>query len=165
LVRLFPRRPKGPFDELPARKPITITASAPPKLVLRMKLQVPSCYPVWGQVSRPCTLGIVGLAIAVFLWGFGYKLSLYHPHPPSSSRASVAKLWIDPHSASVATTSRLKAKSHLLPDSQAWSVSVPRLPCLGRAIVFILPLCERRIALFDFLIPSRAPPPYRFRLA
>jgi hypothetical protein len=34
-----------------------------------------------------------------------------------------------------------------------------------RAVAFILPLCERHTVLFDLLVPSRAPPSLRFRLA
>jgi hypothetical protein len=32
-------------------------------------------------LMRPLSLGLIGLAVAVAIWGFAYKLSLYQPHP------------------------------------------------------------------------------------
>jgi hypothetical protein len=165
LVRLLPRRPKGRFDELSVRNPITITASAPQKPVLSWRRQARSCYPAWRQVSGHCALGIIGLAIAIALWGYGYRISLYHREAASSARIPVAKLWIEPRSASVEAASRLKAISHLAPGSQAFSESIPPLPSLSRAVACTSRLNECRVAFFDLLIPSRAPPPLRFLLA
>jgi hypothetical protein len=39
---------------------------------------------------------IVLLALTVFLWGLGYKLSLYHEHSPHTSHTPAAKLWLAP---------------------------------------------------------------------
>jgi hypothetical protein len=165
LVRPFPHGPKGRFDQLPARNLITITANTPHEPFLRIRPQASSCGQVWVQLSRPCALGIITLAIAVALWGFGYKLSLYHRHAAPLAHASVAKLWIDPNGAYVGGPSRLKAKSHPLSGSQAFPCPVPRFHRLNSAAASTLPLCERRVAFFHLLIPSRAPPPLRFRLA
>jgi hypothetical protein len=49
--------------------------------------------------------------------------------------------------------------------SQAFAVRIPPLPSLSRAAAFTSPLNECRVAFFDLLIPSRAPPPLRFLLA
>jgi len=38
---------------------------------------------------------LLGLIIAIFLWGTAYKLSLYRPHPAPSTRTQVAKLWLE----------------------------------------------------------------------
>ena len=46
--------------------------------------------------SRLLAIGLIGLSLAVVLWGTGYKVSLYHPHPSPSVRVGVAKLWIGP---------------------------------------------------------------------
>jgi hypothetical protein len=164
-VRLLPRRPKGRFHELPARIPITRTASASRKPVLSLRPQTLGSFPDWGQASGLCVLGIVGLALAVVLWGYGYRLSLYHRNAAPSARIPVAKLWIEPRSASAAATSRLKINLHLPPGSQALSVRIPRLPSLTRAAACIPPLNECCAAFVDLLIPSRAPPPLRFLLA
>ena len=63
--------------------------------------------------SKACALGLIGLAIAVALWGFGYKLSRYSHHSDISSRASIAKLW-DKHQDS---THVVKALLKLTPPS------------------------------------------------
>jgi len=165
LVRPFSRRAKGRFDELSAQSPITITAGAPQKPVLSLRAQKPGCFPAWRQVSCPCTLGIVGLAIAVLLWGYGYKLSLYYCDAAPSARIPVAKLWIESHSASVAAATSLKASSHLAHRSLALTVHIRRFPGLSRIVACIPILNECRVAFFDLLIPSRAPPPFRFLFA
>ena len=162
---LFPRRQKEPFDQMSTRSPIPINANATRASVLRTRPLAQSQNSSWRLVSRPCALGIVGLAVAVFLWGYGYKLSLYHCHSGSSSHTPVAKLWIEPRSAPIAAASSLKAKSHFVAGSQAAVATIQRLPRMCRAVAFILPLCERHTVLFDLLVPSRAPPSLRFRLA
>ena len=127
---LFPRRQKEPFDQMSTRSPIPINANATRASVLRTRPLAQSQNSSWRLVSRPCALGIVGLAVAVFLWGYGYKLSLYHCHSGSSSHTPVAKLWIEPRSAPIAAASSLKAKSHFVAcncrDRSAASQHVPR---------------------------------------
>jgi hypothetical protein len=54
--------------------------------------------PLWTK-ARPLTPGLLGLALAVVLWGLEYKVSLYHPHPNHSARVNVAKLWVGPRTA------------------------------------------------------------------
>jgi hypothetical protein len=165
LVRPFSRRAKGRFDELSAQSPITIIAGAPQKPVLSLRARTPGCFRAWRQVSGPCTLGIIGLAIAVVLWGYGYKLSLYHRDAASSARIPVAKLWIESRGASVAEATSLKANLHLAHRSLALSVRIQRFPGLSRIVACIPLLSECRGAFFDLLIPSRAPPPLRFLFA
>jgi len=62
---------------------------------------------------RPCSLGLLGLAIAIALWGFGYKLSRYNPHPSAASRASIAKLWDKRPGSFPPDPSSLRLRSHL----------------------------------------------------
>jgi hypothetical protein len=150
---------------LSARSPFTVIASAAQRRILRVRTQTQCVYPTWKQILRPCALGIIGLAIAVVLWGVGYKLSLYHRHAAPSSSVPVAKLWIGSRNASVTAASRFKAKSHLVPGSQAFSVPIQRLPHLSRAVACNLPVCTRGVAHFDFLIPFRSPPPPHFSFA
>jgi hypothetical protein len=78
-------------------------------------------------------LGIIGLTIAVALWEAGYKLSLYH-HYATPSSVPVAKLWIESRNASAAATSRFKVKSHLVPGSQAFFVTLHMPPRFNRAV-------------------------------
>jgi hypothetical protein len=151
------------FDELSARSPITVIANAVQRRILRTRTQVRYEFPLWRQIFRPCTLGIIGLAIAIVLWGAGYKLSLYHRHATPSS-VPVAKLWIESRNASMTAASGFKAKSYLISGSQAFFVPIQLLPRLSRAVASILIVCVRDVAYFDFLIPFRSPPPPRFLL-
>jgi hypothetical protein len=162
---ISPRRQKELFDPMSTRSPIPINGNATWESVLRTRPLALSLNSSWRQLFRPYTFGIIGLAVAVFLWGYGYKLSLYHCHSGSSTHTPVAKLWIEPRSAPIAATSSLKAKSHFVARSQAAVATVQRLPSMCRAFACILPLRERRAVLFDLLVPSRAPPPLCFRLA
>jgi hypothetical protein len=165
LVRFFSRRSKGPFHALSVRNPITRTASASLEPILTKKAHPLGCYPAWRRVSGPSTLGIIGLAIAVALWGYSYKLSLYHRDTAPSARVPVAKLWIEPRGASDAAAPSIKAIAQFAPGSQAFPAHIPRLPIISRAVAFISQLNESCIPFFDLLIPSRAPPPPRFLLA
>ena len=53
------------------------------------------CTP-WRSLFRPVSIFLLGLVLAVVLWGLAYRLSLYHPHPDQSGRTNVAKLWVGP---------------------------------------------------------------------
>jgi hypothetical protein len=114
---------------------------------------------------KPRDLVLVGLAITVALWGFGYRLSTYQLHFTESARIAAAKLCAEPRN-SLAAVSAHQAAPHLLA-----SVPVPLSShgffTLSRSgIAPALP--EQRAyrpANFDFLIPFRSPPPQRFLLA
>jgi hypothetical protein len=41
---------------------------------------------------RPLSFGLIGLAIALILWGLAYRLSLYRAHQSHNAKVSVAKL-------------------------------------------------------------------------
>jgi hypothetical protein len=68
-------------------------------------------------VVRPLGIGLIVLALAIVLWGIGYRLSLYRPHPDPSARVSVAKLWLGPRKA-VCFTSPTKRLALASRDSQ-----------------------------------------------
>ena len=163
-VSLFARRQKDSFDQMP-RSPIPTNANTARESVLGTSPQAQNQNASWRQVFKPCAFGIAGLAVAVFLWGYGYKLSLYLCRSESSSRVPVAKLWIGPRTASVAAASSLTASSHFVAGSQTAVAIVPQLPSMCRAFACILPLCERHAVLFDLLVPSRASPLLRLRPA
>jgi hypothetical protein len=160
---LFPRRQKELSDQMSALNSIPIDAKAAQKGILSTMPQAQSQRVPWRRITKLYAVGIVGLAIAVSLWGYGYKLSLYDRHAGPSS-VPIAKLWIEPRTASVAA-SRLKAHSSFASGAQAVSVTIQRLPRMCRAVACILSLCERHAVLFNLLVPSRAPPPLRFRVA
>jgi hypothetical protein len=165
LVSLYRRGQKGRFEELLVCRPFTMTASAAASGVPSMDTQAQRRYPSWKQLFRPWAVGFIGLAIVVALWGFGYKLSLYHRHAEPSARVLVAKMWIETRNPSATTASVSEAKSHLFPGSQALFVLVQERPRLNRAVAHCLPLTARCIEYLVSLIPSRSPPPHRFGLA
>lgn len=103
-------------------------------------------------------LGLVGLALAISLWGYGYKLSLYLVHPTPTLRASAARLWIEPRNASVTAAFRLKVNSHLYAGPAAIFASVREFPGLDCALIGTPPERTHRPASFSFLIPFRSPP-------
>src|SRR5579862_8161622 len=117
-------------------------------------------YSISQRLFRPWALPSIGLAITVALWGFGYKISRYNPHPDTASRVLLAKLW-DKHqdvtqlAASVGLSTRptdiqlaLHAVLLLLYKS-----SEPE------RYAFCPPdECRRIPALFLSLIPLRSPP-------
>ena len=65
----------------------------------------------------------LSLAIAVFLWGTTYKLSLYHHHPRHSAQVKVAKFWLGPRSHHLVQAARLSTNRHYVIDLQAIVVS------------------------------------------
>ena len=143
-----------------AQRTFTVIANAVQQHVLHARRSAQRGYTSWKQIFTPCALGILGLAIAVVLWGTGYKLSLYHRHPVPP--VPVAKLWVESRNASLSVASGLKAKSHFVSDSQASFYPIQRFPYHSRASVCVLSVCMRDIAYFGFLIPFRSPPPPRF---
>jgi hypothetical protein len=104
---------------------------------------------------RPCSLGLIALALCVFLWGYGYKLSLYHAHRNPVSRASVAKLWVESKSG---RNLQILARAYALAVPDAPRATGHQLPLreVGRTF---LPATPRSLgAVLDSLLPSRAPP-------
>ena len=67
---------------------------------------------------RPCTLGFIALALAVVVWGYGYKLSLYFTTPNSQDEIPAAKLWIE-HRNGYSVEFQALAERQLLRD-QHW---------------------------------------------
>ena len=109
---------------------------------------------------RPWALAFIGLALSVSLWGFGYKLSRYNPHPDASSRALFAKLW-DKHqdvSQLTATTdaSARSTQSRLVVNAVLILLFQPRNPI--RHAVPHDEDCQRTPVRFHLVLPLRSPP-------
>ena len=160
----FPRRKKGLFEQVQARKPSPSNPSAILTDAQHMNAHKWRLYLAWKQSLRPFSLALVGLAIAVALWGYGYKLSLYHPQPTPTLRASVAKLWVGPRNPRLAAASKLNTQLHRVFDSQC--LPAPSLPFQlpNHTDVLVFPLRIGSATYSNSLIPSRSPPPNRFRL-
>jgi len=116
----------------------------------------------WRRFFRPTSLGCLGLALAVYLWGYNYKLSLYHPHHNAPLRTLSAKLWVDQRDHADIVHVRTGARVHRhgssgTPDSvsqQAFAFVSPRGPAARPA--FVLHTC------FTPLLPLRSPPSCSF---
>lgn len=118
--------------------------------------------PQWTKL-RPSAAGLIGLALAVFLWGLGYKLSLYHQHKSPASQTSVAKLWTGPRSLPLRAVSAFRTRSHLIHDLNALPAQQHGTPWLSQAV--LAPLGHGfAVESPAFLIPARSPPPQRLRL-
>jgi hypothetical protein len=124
-----------------------------------------SRHTAWKEILSPHVLGLAGLAFAISIWAFGYRLSIYFEHPTPTLRASAAKLWIEPRNASAAAASRLIVDAHRIAGSAAISLSIRPFPRLDRALICAPPERTHRPASFGFLIPFRSPPPQRFYIA
>lgn len=149
----MPRR--NPFTLLPNDGDVSDTSSN--AICLFRSSRLP-------RILRPATLAFIGLALAVALWGFGYKLSRYNPNQDVSTKASVAKLWDEHHtlSADSAPTVRvIPAQSvdvHLLAALPTLQ-STPRV--LGYCTVEQQSLPSGP---FKALLPLRSPPSPSFWL-
>jgi hypothetical protein len=112
----------------------------------------------WAHV-RPISIGLLGLALAVVLWGIGYKLSLYRPHPAPAVRAGVAKLWVGPRNSGCLRSSRTKATTPPASNAQLLSAKDSTLPhSIGGALHFSTTAADgSRVRLL--LGTLRSPPP------
>lgn len=107
------------------------------------------------SLLRPYSIFLILLALGVFLWGFGYKLSLYQVHHGSAARSSVVRMWDDSKSA---RTLHVPARNYafVLADLD-WTRRDPvSLDDLGRADV--PPAACPSSFLAESFLPSRAPP-------
>jgi hypothetical protein len=97
----------------------------------------------WRDLLRLPALALMGLAVAVFLRGLAYKVSLYQPHPTPSARASVPKVWAGPRRAASVAAVRVRAAAQPAGDLtflQSQSTPVPhfnRLALRGSPLVII----------------------------
>lgn len=117
----------------------------------------PSCasQPSASSLLRPYSFGVTLLALGVFFWGFGYKLSLYHVHHRSTTRSSVVRMWDDSKSA---RTLHPPARhyAYVVADLD-WTRHEPlSLDDLGRAEVPAV-VCPSTF-LAEAFLPARAPP-------
>ena len=113
-----------------------------------------------GRTFSPISFVLLGLMIAIVLWGTSYKLSLYCPHPAQSSRTQVAKLWIAPRSTSIASIRGLKGKLSRAVGSQAFIASNQPLLNLDQAATLPSGRCDQGVLNSPCLIPPRSPPSF-----
>lgn len=117
-----------------------------------------------GWKFRPYAVGLIALALSIFLWSSAYKFSRLEVHQKHSARVYMAKMWLETRSTRAADIARRvfaerpPNPSHLsvfhrqgaLANLGSVEINLPRLPSLGPVVT---------------LLPSRAPPLRRFCLA
>ncbi len=108
--------------------------------------------------SRLLACGLIGLALAVVLWGTGYKLSLYRPHPSPSVRVGVAKLWVGPQRSACV---RSKTTAQPTPDFQLLVVSKPAFSCNAEAPLDLSVAAALHVR-FRLLLSTLRSPPARY---
>lgn len=126
-------------------------ASDPSPGCASQRLPVRSAPPL----LRPYSLFLILLALGVFAWGFGYRLSLYQIHNGSSARSSVVRMWDDSKSP---RSVHVPARNYALVAADVdWTEHSPlSLDDLGRAE---LPAAVCPSSFFaETFLPSRAPP-------
>jgi hypothetical protein len=109
------------------------------------------------HIFRPLGICLIVLAVAIVLWGIGYKLSLYRPHLDPSARVSVAKLWVGPRKA-VCFSSPTQRVAPPSPYSQLAQVQNHTFPS-GRDPILVIsaaPVSNGRVRLL--LRSLRSPP-------
>ena len=71
----------------------------------------------WSFILR--SMGLIGLAVAVFLWGLSYKVSLYHAES-QRTKATVAKVWVGPRPKLVDSGRERGSKSSITTPQFVW---------------------------------------------
>ncbi|HEX4283764.1 MAG TPA: hypothetical protein VHZ28_01645 [Terracidiphilus sp.] len=110
---------------------------------------------------NPSVLGCFGLALTIAVWGYNYRLSLYHPHHgDTATRALAAKVWLDHRNVAAAaapvakyrihpTTLRVDLKPRVFAPSFKW-------------VLIALPTDGNRAFHSASLLPLRSPPSRSF---
>jgi hypothetical protein len=140
---------RNPFTSLPKGGHVRGTSSNAKCLFRSARLP---------RILRPATLAFIGLALAVALWGFGYKLSRYNPNPDVSTKASVAKLWDKHHllSADSAPTVRVIPAQSFDVSLLAALITLQNTP---RILEYCTPEQQSLPSgSFKALLPLRSPP-------
>jgi hypothetical protein len=115
---------------------------------------------------RPVKVGLVALSIAIFLWGFAYKISRFQIHRTTLSRVSAFRSWDESrHIREVADVLRKACAEQLSSALDALiAAQSPSAEPVARIIQFaasVLPPQPPSVS----TLPSRAPPALRCFLA
>jgi hypothetical protein len=110
---------------------------------------------------HPCTLGLLLLALAVALFSYGYKASLYRFEAHQTTHFPVAKALVE-HRDGYAAKSfhrprhRGRLQLEVIPDSYIARV-VPSTPVLSFTVCRIS-VVSRALPFYDIALPLRSPP-------
>lgn len=114
------------------------------------------------MVFRPLTLAFIGLAVAVTLWGFAYKISLYSSSSDPLPRLPEAKVWIE-HRYGYAAEFKFaatdeKPRSNLDFGPQLLPIPLHPLLFASRRAIFDLPAQKRGTRFYHPCLSPRSPP-------
>ncbi len=118
---------------------------------------VPSARACHRDSFRPFALSLIGLAVAVALWGYSYRISRYSA--VRTSRVFVAKLWVENRLAVAArrATARNSVKQFGA-GADAAPLAAVQAPALARAAVRRAQPRLRLLLCLVFPAPLRSPP-------
>jgi len=148
-------------DTLPSALPLQEVL---PHLKLRSALRTNAGDSVLSRsclrdLARPMSVFLIGLAVAVALWEFAYKLSLYGLPRNHSSHVSVAKLWLGPERQPGLIASHItKVPSWPAPSMEFDLVHGTMPPIHGRQARWTLSACFFVPPGSPSLVGSRSPP-------
>jgi hypothetical protein len=104
---------------------------------------------------RPCVFGFSLLAVAVALWGYGYRVSLYRPQPENGLRIPAAKLWVEHRNSARVSVDSAQTAPDFFSLTALPEVSLPRW-IEREAVSWWAPTLHA--ATPGSLIPFRSPP-------
>lgn len=110
------------------------------------------------RVRRSFILLLSGLAIAIVLWGIGYKVSLYQSHSSSVSRAGITKLWTETRHSTLPKGYMAKNASDVPSDSLYLPSSCPHLFILSCSVLCVEHARRDHRKSLYFLRSFRSPP-------
>jgi hypothetical protein len=110
----------------------------------------------WRSTRIPC--GLIALAVLVFLWGLGYKLSLYHRSAPHVPRTTVAKLWTGPRAFQLVPAAAPEHSKHA-PFSAHAAIRSKSSPLLRQRVAIPTGVTSRRTRMRGAQTLPRSPPP------
>jgi hypothetical protein len=123
-----------------------------------------SCRHHCGRWCKLTPVALLGLMVAIVLWGTAYKLSLYRPHPAPSIRVQMAKLWLEPRPTCVVPLRECQGLPH--DRAHLYTLAGQNPPSVGLFPVSWSPddLLEKQNLTAAFSIPSRSPPSFSLSL-
>lgn len=117
-----------------------------------------SSFRGWRSRVAPCAPALLALAVLVFLWGLGYKLSLYHHIAKPVPRTTVAKLWTGPRPSPLLLTSIAGPTQHAPSGFHARAVTAGAFPQLRTMAASLSRIVLHQSAARNPLASPRSPP-------
>ena len=159
MVWCFAAREKGPSQAMSTRNKSSMMSCTNGQTISIAGGYAASGFSFSRRLFRPWAIGFIGLAISVALWGYGYKISRYNPHPDASSRTLLAKMW-DKHQdvTQVAGATNACSQPQLQLELHAALLLLSQPPTPAERACHESDETKRIPALFSSVVPLRSPP-------